>query len=343
MSPGHQATTSAPAGIAEVRRTGLARLRDPGFLLSSARRAGRSSLMLARMPAAAAGMLPGFLIVGGQRCGTTSMTRALREHPSVFGAAMHLEVHYFDGAYDRGLAWYRSHFPLRASARLATRAAGASPVAFESSPYYMFHPLAAERISRDLPGVKLLVLLRDPVERANSGHAHETFLGFETETFERALEREPARLEGEVERILADPAYISRSHQHHAYRARGEYAWQLERLERIFGRERIHVVDSDAFFADPGPAYDGVLEFLGLPRSGHPVFKRRNSRSRAPMTGAVRAALEEHYQPHDERLARWLGYEPRWRAEPAELRERRRTVTAERVSSSDTGCRHPDQ
>ena len=128
MSPGHQATTSArsgaPAWIAEGRPTGLARLRDPRFLLSSARRAGRSSLMLARMPAAAAGMLPGFLIVGGQRCGTTSMTRALSEHPAIFGAAMHLEVHYFDGAYNRGLAWYRSHFPLRASARLATRAAG---------------------------------------------------------------------------------------------------------------------------------------------------------------------------------------------------------------------------
>jgi hypothetical protein len=258
-------------------------------------------------------MLPGFLIVGGQRCGTTSMTRALSEHPAVFGAAMHLEVHYFDGAYDRGLAWYRSHFPLRASARLATRAAGASPVAFESSPYYMFHPLAAERISRDLPGVKLLVLLRDPVERAYSGHAHETSLGFETETFERALDLEPARLEGEVERILADPAYISRGHQHHAYRARGEYAWQLERLERIFGRERIHVVDSDAFFADPGPVYDRVLEFLGLPGNGHPAFKRRNSRSRAPMTREVRAALEDHYRPHDERLARWLGYEPSWR------------------------------
>ena len=177
----------------------------------------------------------------------------------------------------------------------------------------MFHPLAAERISRDLPGVKLLVLLRDPVERAYSGHAHETSLGFETETFERALELEPARLEGEVERILADPAYISRSHQHHAYRARGEYARQLERLERVFGRERIHVVDSDAFFADPGPVYDGVLEFLGLPSSGRPVFKRRNSRSRAPMTRKVRTALEEHYRPHDERLARWLGHQPSWR------------------------------
>jgi hypothetical protein len=266
------------------------------------------------MPAGGARMLPDFLIVGGQRCGTTSMTRALSRHPAVFGAALDLEVHYFDQEYDRGLAWYRSHFPLRAHARLAARAAGAAPVAFESSPYYMFHPLAAGRIARDLPGVKLLVLLRDPVERAYSGHAHAVSGGYETEPFERALELETARLEGEAERLAADPAYVSYSHQHHAYRTRGHYAEQLERLERLFGRERIHVIDSDAFFTDPATSYDEVLEFLGLPRRGHPAFKRRNPRSRAPMTPETRAALEEHYRPHDERLARWLGHQPSWRA-----------------------------
>ena len=149
-------------------------------------------------------------------------------------------------------------------------------MAFESSPYYMFHPLAADRISRDLPGVKLLVLLRDPVERAYSGHAHEMSMGFETEPFERALELEDARLEGEA--------------------------------------ERIHVVDSDAFFTDPGPVYNDILQFLGLPRRGPPAFKRRNARARAPMTGETRSALEEHYRPHDERLATWLGHQPSWRA-----------------------------
>ena len=78
----------------------------------------------------------------------------------------------------------------------------------------MFHPLAAERIARDLPGVKLLVLLRDPVERAYSAHAHEVSVGYETEPFQRALEIEAARLDGEAEKIMADPAYVSRSHQH---------------------------------------------------------------------------------------------------------------------------------
>jgi hypothetical protein len=259
-------------------------------------------------------MLPGFLIVGGQRCGTQSLTRTLSAHPAVVSPVVQGEAHYFDIAYRRGIAWYRSHFALTARARRTTRAAGVPPVTFESSPYYMFHPLAPERISRDLPGVKLLVLLRDPVERTYSAHTHESELGYETEPFERALELESSRLEGEAERIKADPMYYSHSHQHHAYRTRGQYIEQLERLEEIFGRERIHVVDSREYFTDPEPIYGGVLRFLGLPADGRADFKRQNARPRSsPMPKSVCEALDQHYRPYDERLARWLGREPSWR------------------------------
>lgn len=257
-------------------------------------------------------MQPSFLIVGAQRCGTTSMSRILGEHPAVFGSLLNEEVHYFDLSYPRGMAWYRSHFALSARAHRATAEAHAPAMAFESSPYYMFHPLAPARIARDMPGVKLIVLLRDPVERAYSGHAHEVAHGFETEPFERALELESLRLDGEAERIAADPGYNSFSHQHHSYCARGEYAEQLEHLERLFGRERMHVVESGDFFTKPEAAYDRVIAFLGLPNYGYPPFKRRNARPRSPMAKSVRKALEEHYRPHDERLTAWLGREPSW-------------------------------
>jgi Sulfotransferase domain len=265
-------------------------------------------------------MLPSFVIVGTQRGGTTSMAYTLRQHPAIFGSVLRHEVHYFDLEYHRSLNWYRSRFPLRAHARLTARVSGVAPVAFESSPYYMFHPHAPERMERDLPQVKVLVLLRDPVERAYSAHAHETFLGFETESFERALELEPARLKGEAERIAANPGYVSFSHQHHAYRTRGQYVEQLERLEQVFGRERICVVDSMTFFTDPEPVYDAVLDFLELPHRGYPRFERHNARARAPMSDQVRAELLEYYRPYDERLAKWLGDEPTWcRAAQPEL------------------------
>ena len=257
-------------------------------------------------------MLPAFLIVGGQRCGTTSMYRTLSQHPAVLKAVLHKGVHYFDTDYQRGMEWYQAHFPLKAHARWAGRAAGTAPVTFESSPYYMFHPLAAQRIARDLPGVKLLVLVRDPVERAYSAHAHELARGYETEPFERALELEASRLDGEAERLAADPAYLSHDHRHHAYRTRGQYVEQLERLERHFGRDRILVVDSAAFWADPEPSFDAAMDFLELPRCGNIAFDRHNARPRAPMPETLRKELRAHFRPYDERLARWLGREPSW-------------------------------
>ena len=290
-------------------------LARPRNFVSTAKWGTRFALVTASRPTYRARMLPGFLIAGGSRCGTTSMFDALSQHPAICNPLLPWtrEVHYFDNGYDRGLAWYQSHFPLKARARRAARAVGAEPLAFESGPYYMFHPLAPERIHRDLPGVKLLVLLRDPVERAFSAYANSISVRCETESFERALELEDSRLAGETERIVADPAYPSFSHRHHSYRIRGQYAEQLERLESLFGRERIHVVDSGDFFTDPVPVYHGVLDFLGLPRLDRPVVKRLNSRPRpAPMPASVRIALEDHYRPHNERLATWLGREPSW-------------------------------
>ena len=286
---------------------------EPQSAPTAARRAAHSVSVSTGRLTRRARMLPGFLIVGAQRCGTTSMYRTLDQHPAILKAVLHKGVHYFDTGYDHGLGWYQGHFPLRARAALARRATGDVPLTFESSPYYMFHPLAAERISRDLPEVKLLVLVRDPVERAYSAYAHELARGFETEPFERALELEDQRLAGEAERIVSEPGYLSHSHQHHAYLTRGIYADQLERLDKLFGHDRVHVVDSGRFFTDPEPVYDGVLEFLGLRQPGYPVFERHNARPRSPMPETLRAALGEHFLPSDERLTRWLGQPPSWR------------------------------
>jgi hypothetical protein len=306
-------TAAAGSSQAKPTQSQSAQARRRDRLPRPVKRATYTTLVAAGIPTSWARMLPSFLIVGAQRAGTTSMSRTLSAHPAVFHPVLHQEVHYFDNAYDRGMAWYRSHFPLRVRARFAARAAGAAPMAFESSPYYMLHPLAAERINRDLPGVKLLVLLRDPVERSYSGHAHETALGFETESYPRAIELEESRLAGEAEKIVADPRYYSYSHQHHAYRLRGHYAEQLQNLEKVFGRDRIHVVDSGEFFTDPARIYDGVLDFLGLPQAGHPEFKQRNARPRsAPIPPAVREELEDYFRPHNQQLAEWLGREPSW-------------------------------
>jgi hypothetical protein len=265
---------------------------------------GRAASRTAGRLSAGVRALPDFLLVGTQRGGTTSLFRALAAHPQVAQPNFHKGVHYFDVGYERGMRWYRGHFPLRRGSRLA----------FESAGYYMHHPLAPERIARDLPGVKLLVLLRDPVERAFSAHKHELARGYETETsFERALALEPERLDGEVARIRNEPGYLSHSHRHHSYVDRGHYAEQLEVLFGLFGRERVHVAFAEHFFSEPEPCFDAVVDFLGLPRWRPPVFERHNARPGSPLPDALHARLREHFEPHDEKLAALLGEVPPWR------------------------------
>lgn len=254
-------------------------------------------------------MRPDFLIVGAQRCGTTSMFKTVVQHPDVLRPFLRKGTHYFDKSYARGERWYRGHFPLAAHALLH----GGRAITGESSPYYMFHPLARQRLAADLPGVKLLVLLRDPVVRAYSGHSHEKARGFEDLSFEDALAAEPERIAGERERLMAEPGYDSVHWQHHAYVTRGQYIEQLRALEHLVGRDRMCVVDSGDFFADPAPVFDEVRDFLGLRPTNDVVFEQHNARTRSPLSDGLRARLEEHFAPYDEELARWWGRTPSWR------------------------------
>ncbi|HEY1116916.1 MAG TPA: sulfotransferase domain-containing protein, partial [Acidimicrobiales bacterium] len=135
-----------------------------------------------RMGTATAGrrQLPSFILVGAQRAGTTSLFRALMTHPLIHAANYHKGVNYFDVNYHRGFAWYQGHFPTTASVRRGTEGLSGEPMTFEASGYYMFHPCAAERMARHLPQVRILAMLRDPVERAYSAWKHEKARGYET-------------------------------------------------------------------------------------------------------------------------------------------------------------------
>lgn len=286
---------------------------ERGLLAQRVHRYARSATATAGRMTAFMRTTPDYLIVGAQRCGTTSLYKTLIQHPSVLPAGLHKGIHYFDTNYDRGFDWYRSHFPTAAAARHRARLSGEPTITGEASPYYMFHPLAAERIARDLPGVRLLVLLRDPVERAYSAYTHERARGFEDADFETALDLEDERLAGEEQLIRARTSYASSAHQHNAYVARGHYVDQLQRLEQLVGREQMCVIDSDDLFAHFDIALGEVLGFLGLRDWLPDAFEQKNARPRSALPGQIRQRLEAEFQASDERLETWWGRTPSWR------------------------------
>jgi Sulfotransferase domain len=275
------------------------------------RRTGRRAYVVAGTATAGMRIQPDFIMIGAQRCGTTSLFRALLAHPQVVRPTFHKGVNYFDLNYYRGSRWYRGHFPFREVARRRTEPYG-GPCVFEASGYYLYHPFAPQRIAHDLPGVKLVVMLRDPAERAFSAYKHEYARGFEQETFERALELEDLRLTGEIERMGEDPRYESFAHRHHSYRHRGHYADQLERVFRYFSREQVYIIDSETFFAEPVGEYRRLLAFLGLRPAEPASFGQHNARPGAPMAVPMRRMLDDYYRPHNERLASLLGRDPCW-------------------------------
>lgn len=279
-----------------------------------ARRAARWSAQAYARPTAGLRLLPDYLIIGAQRAGTTSLHRYLIQHPGVRTTLRSKGVHFFDTAYGRGMSWYASRFPTKLTAWYVARRHGVELRTGEASPYYLFHPHVPARVAEHLPQVKLIALLRDPVGRAYSHYQHEVARGFETLSFEEAIEAEPARLTGEAERMLAEPLYNSFAHQHHSYLARGRYLEQLERWRARFDDRQLLVLSSERFFAEPERTFRRVLDFLELPAFTPDAFEKHNGYDYRKLGTDVHRRLADHFREPNQRLYASLGDDFGWSA-----------------------------
>lgn len=259
--------------------------------------------------------LPDFLIIGTKRGGTTSLWRYLIQHPLVprlFPAWNTKTSHYFEDTFGRGEAWYRSHFPTaRRRAALERRHGGPTRVG-EAAPLYMFHPLAAARVADLMPRAKMIVLLRDPVERAYSHWKERRGEGVEPLGFAEALAAEPERTAGERDRLIAEPGYVSQAYDWYTYRERGCYLTHLEPWLTRFDRSQLLFLTSETFYRAPAESYARVLDFVGLPPYELPAYDVYNDRPSKGMDADVRAELTEFYRPHNAALADRLGMTFDW-------------------------------
>jgi hypothetical protein len=247
-----------------------------------------------RRATAAVRTLPDVVILGAQRGGTTSLFDWLAAHPSVAPSTTK-EVHYFDRHYGNGERWYRAHFPLRGSRRLA----------LEATPYLLFSPLAPGRVAADLPrSTRFIVLLRDPVQRAISQYWHSRRIGAEDQPLAVALAREQERLAGQQEIVLGGEE--SFAFRNFSYQARGRYAEQLTRWFDVIERQRFLVMESEELFRDAGgPAR--VLEWLGLTPLDRPFPATNDAPRHHHEEEAVVEELRHYFAPYNEELFALLG------------------------------------
>ena len=189
------------------------------------------------------GALPDFVIIGAMKCGTSALYANLSQHQHVERAAKK-ELNYFDAHFDKGVEWYRSQFP---SPRWKD---GRRSITGEATPNYLPHPSVPERMAQQLPQARLIVLLRNPIDRAYSHYHHRLRKIRETRSFEEAI----------IEEEKTQP------HNPFGYLSRGIYVDQLVSWSKFFNEEQMLVLKSEDFFERPQETLKLVLDwnYLGF-------------------------------------------------------------------------------
>jgi hypothetical protein len=245
----------------------------------------------ARQATASLRPLPDYLIIGAAKSATTSLYEYLAAHPAVC-APLRKEIWYFDRHYDRGSAWYRAHFPTRIHRARIERQTGYATLTGEATPSYLPSPDVPARVAALMPEVKLVVLLRNPVDRAISHYSMRVRHGLETRPIDDALS--------------ADSSYV----------ALGRYAEQLERWFECIRPEQLLVLPSDELTSAKNPGFDQVLRFLDLAPWRPPAFEMYLKGTYSPTNPELRARLQDAYAVPNDRLwallgTRWGWDEPR--------------------------------
>src|SRR5260370_17949929 len=142
-------------------------------------------------------LLPDYIIIGTQRGGTTSLYFYLTELSGI-AEAQNKEVHFFDDYYREGLRWYRSQFPTYFQKYYFERIRKQRFITGESSPYYLYHPVVPKRLAAIRPNARLIVLLRNPVDRSYSHHWLAPQQATEPFPFEKAIKFQAERLQRET-------------------------------------------------------------------------------------------------------------------------------------------------
>ena len=238
---------------------------------------------------------PKFIIIGSQRCGTTSLYTYLAEHPQIL-TPIKKEMDFFSWHFYRGIDWYLAHFPLMPE--------GEEFVTGEASPSYFDCREAPERIYSACPEAKLIVLLRNPVDRAISHFYRLKDLNWEARSLDRAIS-------DEIERLNQNPEYII-GEEPGNYLARGRYIEFIKNWLTFFPREQLLVLKSEDLYAGAAATVQQVLAFLQLPEYQLSEYQNANPGAYPLVNQSLRELLNDYFKPYNQELEEYLGRNFDW-------------------------------
>ena len=253
--------------------------------------------------------LPSFFVIGGVRCGTTSLYHYLGQHNCI-KQATYDELGYFDDNFHLGLNWYRSLFPTKFTQK-KIESEYKKFLTYDVTPFYIYNPLVVDRIFKFSPNAKIIAVLRNPIDRAYSNYNQKMQDEGDTKTtFEEIVYSEIEKIENnennqENNAFLVDEFY-------ELLLARGFYAKQLEFWFKKFPRKNILLISSEELATNTDKTISEIFEFLEVPDQKINDLTKQNKIKYPKMKDSTREILINFFKPHNEKLFGMLGRRFNW-------------------------------
>jgi len=249
-------------------------------------------------------VLPDFVVIGGTKSGTTSLHYYLIQHPGIISER---NVHFFEYMQTNSIEWYRAYFPTKAYKNFKKLTVG------EQTATYLSHPLIPKRIHTTIPNAKLIVVLRNPVDRAYSNYKHQVREGIEKRTFEDAIKSELKR----IEICKNNPEYKINNNDFNnnvvfSYLRHGIYVDFIKAWMKFFTKEQFLILPTYELNNNRVKFLKQVFDYLNVPNFEINDIKRQNVGEYKKLDKSTRKFLVDYYRPHNERLFELLGKKFEW-------------------------------
>ncbi|MDY7002794.1 MAG: sulfotransferase [Cyanobacteriota bacterium] len=237
------------------------------------------------------------MIIGQVKCGTSSLYSYLTQHPQIL-PAIKKEIHFWNNNFNKGINWYLAHFPSIDS--------GQNLITGEATPNYLESQKVAESLFQEFPNIKLIVLLRNPVDRAISQYYMFVKKGKEKRSVEKAIL-------SEIESITRKSNINSLNNFNISnYIKRSQYIEHLSQWMEIFPRNQFLIVKSEDLFVTPETTVDRVFQFLGVESYQLPKYPKVNPGKYPPIPESMRQTMNDYFRPFNQQLEEYLDRKFNW-------------------------------
>jgi len=240
---------------------------------------------------------PNFLIIGQAKCGTSSLYKYLTQHPKIL-PAIEKEINFWNGNFAKGLDWYLAHFPaISAEHNFLTG---------EASPGYLDSYKSAVSVFQNFPSIKLIVLLRNPVDRTMSHYHMCVKQNRDNRSIEEAI---LSGIEVMTTKANGNSAYDVNGN---SYLKRSQYIEAISKWMELFPKKQFLILRSEDLFADPATTVNQVFKFLGVEPYQLPEYPKKNSGNYPPISQSMHRTLSNYFRPFNQQLEEYLDRKFNW-------------------------------